>query len=84
MWISVPTPETTSIMVTESVSTRKAQGTLSAPTVIQSARWTTTGFRVPDERDRQQHRDDERQPGGQRCATTPAPRFPEALADRSG
>ena len=35
--MSVPTPETTSIIVTESVSTRKVQGMLSVPMLIQSA-----------------------------------------------
>src|SRR3990172_7797545 len=39
--MSVPTPETTSIMVTESVSTRKAQGVCNAPMPIQSANCTT-------------------------------------------
>ena len=37
MWMSVPTPETTSIIVTESVSTREVQGMLSVPILIQSA-----------------------------------------------
>src|SRR5574341_1212480 len=42
MWMSVPTPVTTSIIVTESVSIWKAHGTFKSPTAIQSASRTVT------------------------------------------
>ena len=62
MWISVPTPETTSIIVTDSVSTRKAQATLKrADGDPIGASVTVAPSGCAQQRQRQQHGDDERQ-----------------------
>jgi len=43
-WINVPTSDTTSIITTESVSTRKAQRTVNSPMEIHSHGLTTLAF----------------------------------------